>query len=424
MFFTLQMNSFKSTLLVITLWMIFFIVISLFVLQASHKHPTTPDHASQSEVGYVYALGYWEQQATSLFSLLTLHLWVGQLNACFLVVAPFYHDGWSMTVSQLQKLSAPQFSDLFDLETWNNVTKREYGVELVPWSHLLNKSKMKLITVEIIYWWEKSQDAHGLNRRERITYGCKWKIENDDSMITSLFYIVRRACINYSFGDKLTSKEFNSLVFGGYLPAKVSVIFQEWRGIYCTNHDQFRVPYDIECGDQEALFSKAVASSSMMLKLASTYKQMYLNNSDYIAVMVRLEKAGERHSLPQLEIFLDKVLNVSRNLQYQYGISNILLCMDIGQFGSVTLINRALITLGTSFFEKVNKNFVNIATWEKSFETVAKTTEPAVIARLQSTLVAQSTCAIIAGGGVFQYQTASMYHTLHRNSYSCLEKFF
>ena len=83
-------------------------------------------------------MGYWEQQATSLFSLLTLHCWAGHLNANNRsVMAPLYHDGWPHTFSQLQEMSAPQFSDLFNLETWHNVTKREYRTELIPWSHAL-----------------------------------------------------------------------------------------------------------------------------------------------------------------------------------------------------------------------------------------------------------------------------------------------
>ena len=82
----------------------------------------------------------WEQQATSLFSLLTLHCWAGHLNANNMsVMAPFYHDGWPHTFSQLQEMSAPQFSDLFNLETWHNVTKREYRTELIPWSHGLRE---------------------------------------------------------------------------------------------------------------------------------------------------------------------------------------------------------------------------------------------------------------------------------------------
>ena len=174
---------------------------------------------------YVYAIQYWEQQSSSSFSLLSLQCWADKLDATMSVIEPFYLSGWPNIYFYLQNSSAHRFRDLFNLETWNNVSKKLYQVELVPWSDFAKNSPTNSITVEIIYWWDKSKDAQGLNRTERISFGCKWKLEDNDSFFSSQFKIVRRACINFSFGDKLTMQEFNALVFGNYSAREVSVLF-------------------------------------------------------------------------------------------------------------------------------------------------------------------------------------------------------
>ena len=372
--------------------------------------------------GYVYAIQYWEQQSSSSFSLLTLQCWAGKLNATMSVIEPFYLSGWPKIYSYLQNSSAPRFRDLFHLETWNNLSKKLYQVELVPWSDFAENSPTNLITVEIIYWWNKSIDAQGLNRTERISFGCKWNLEDSDSFFNSSFQIVRRACINFSFGDKLTLQEFSAYVFGNYSGKEVSVIFKEWRGI---SPNPARIPIDRGCYNvwfMKEVMGEAAAPSSRMLEMASEYKQQYLHNSDYIAVMVRMEKAVVKYPLPYLQTFLDKVLNASKNLQYQHGISNVFVSIDIGQYGSSTLMDRPLIKLGLSFFTTVMEQKISFRAWERSFKTIAKTADPGVIARLQSTIVAQSTCAVVAGGGMFQFHTILMYHATHGDLHSCLEE--
>ena len=200
------------------------------------------------------------------------------------------------------------------------MSRREYDAELVPWTYFLKYSWTDLISVQIVYWWEKSVDAHGQNKNQRISSGCWWNIEQEDPVLRSRFRIVRRACINFSFGDTITVEEFNTLVFGSYSPHKVSVIFQEWRGI---SSNPFRIPIPHSCGDDAALMREAVAPSTRMLDMASDYKQKYLKNADYISVMVRLEKAVERHRIQHFKnTFLDRVLNASNKLQHEHNISN------------------------------------------------------------------------------------------------------
>ena len=456
MLFISDMISLKLCVQFLTIWMVVFIAIAFIALKINlygastsednfitsninfstsgnnstnsttyDNNSTVSENSSTAEDqshwlrGYVYAVRYWEQQSNAAYNLMTLQCWTGHLNVPMSVVAPFFSSGWPITTSQKQQEMATQFSDLFHLEAWNNVTKRQYGVELVSWSNFTNETRIKFITVQIIYWWDKSKNSRHLSRTSRIMHGCRWRIENDDSIFQSSFHIVRRACINFSYGDKLTSQEFNDLVFGSYSPNEVSVVFEEWRSI---SPNANRIPINLNCGPLDSLYGKASAPSSMVQKLAFNYKQLYFNNSDYIAVMVRLEKAALIRTLPQLEAFLDIVLNTSRNLHYQYGISNTLLSIDVGRFGSSTLTNEHIKLLGISFFEKVTENKTSLSIWEQSFEDVAKTAEPAIIARLQSTLVTQSSCAIIAGGGMFQFQTALMYRTFHKNNNSCLKE--
>ena len=88
--------------------------------------------------------------------------------------------------------------------------------------------------------------------------------------------------------------------------------------------------------------------------------------------MVRMEKAVEIYPIQYLKAFLERVRNASNKLQHEHNISNIFVSIDIGRFGSSTLIDKSLISLGVSFFEEVTGNRVQTSVWENSFQAIAK----------------------------------------------------
>ena len=367
--------------------------------------------------GFVLALDYWEQQTSSLVSLMSLQCWAGQLKANMSVVQPFYYKGWPKTHSSYHHSGSVEFSDLFDLTMWNKVSAH-YNTPLVPWTYsLLLSLRRNLITAEIIYWWKMSAVApQNLTQDERIISGCSWKLEDDDPIFKS-FRIVRRVCINFSFGDRLTLEEFNHLIFGTHSPSDVSLVFYQWRGV---SSELFRIAIGGECTQiQQSLAPLTVHSSPKITKLAKNYIHRYMHDDKYIAVMVRIEKFLKHHPAVHLAAFLDNVVNATTHLSTKSGINALFMAIDIGRFGSSTLNVTSIQPLALDFFYRMVGQTISFDDWERSFEITAHTRDPALVARVQATVVAHSTCAVFAGGGKFQLHAKFMYEGLHDKQSSC-----
>ena len=377
--------------------------------------PMVHNHSlAQASRGYVFSVVYWEQLASSACNIMSLQCWAGSQTPPMLVVQPYYSNGWPRTVPYPSRVVT--LSDLLDVDRWNAVSSRENYATLVNWRQYRANAPRDLIIVKVIYWWLNTSDSRGIDRNSRLESGCSDEYFQIADNFFTVFTVVRKVCINLSYGDILTLEEFNSRIFGGFSPGSVSVIFKEWRGISARN--KFRIIMnDSHCEWHYVPMRHAWSPSAKIKVAAGQYIERFLRNSEYVALMLRLEWAVRGHNMTYLNDVLTRVLGKLDDVQKRAGTNITFLTADVGRFGSSTLgaSSSILWTAFTGFFEQLFNDTMSVTQWENSFELISGTEDHDFIAMLQSTVVSRAKCVIFVGHGNFQKHTKFMYEELHGN---------
>ena len=361
--------------------------------------------------GYVFSVVYWEQLASSACNIMSLQCWAGRLTPPMFVVQPYYINGWPRTVPFNNKFIT--FSDLFDVDRWNNVSSGDHYATLVNWKQYRSRAPRDLIVVKIIYWWLNTSNSSGLDRNSRIESGCSDQLFQVDDSIFVTFSVVRKVCINLSYGDVLTLEEFNARIFGGFNTGSVSVVFKEWRGISARN--KFRIIMnDSHCEWHYVPIRHAWSPSDKVKTAATQYIGHFLRDKEYVALMLRLEWAVRGHDMTYLQDVLNRVLSQLVNVQLRAGTNITFLTADVGRFGSATA-SSLFWTAFTAFFEQVYNGTMTVSQWENSFELISGTEDRDFVAMLQATIVSHAKCVIFVGHGNFQKHTKYMYEDIHGN---------
>ena len=369
--------------------------------------------SQQASTGYVFSVTYWEQLASGTCNIMSLQCWAGKLTPPMLVLQPFYWDGWPRSLPYM--LNVVTFSDVFDIDRWNNVSSADHYAPLTSWKQYKHNAPRNLIVVKIIYWWLNTSNSTGLDRNSRLELGCEEEFFRLEDSFFSSFVIVRKVCINLSYGDILTLEEFNTHIFGHLNPGSVSVVFKEWRGISARN--KFRVILnDSNCEWHYVPIQRAWSPSEKVKAAAIQYIERFLGNGKYVAVMMRLEWALRGRNTSYLQDIMNRVLNGVKNMQERADTSTTFLTADIGKFGSATLQVPSLLWESFSvFFDQLYKGSKSVLEWEKSFEQVSGTEDRDFVAMLQATVVSHAKCVIFVGHGNFQKHTKYMYEDAHGN---------
>lgn len=375
--------------------------------------------------GYVLAETFWEQQTSGSRNLQSLQCWAGLLG--LRVVEPFIVN--SVPRTPLSSTSPkPRFGSVFDLHMWNRQSRELHHAELVPWEEFLQHAPRDVITVDIKYKaQEKYPNEEGtsknLTRSERYKTGCKPGKHNEVAFLQqNKFRVIRTVCFNFEYEDKLTMKEFDQHIFASLSPHNATTVFRMWRGL----GDVGRILVgDSPCNDT-ALQIHAPLSHEI-IQMTETYKSRYLNGSEYIAVMGRLEKT--KITMYE-EGIVTKCLN--RIVEYVYavsarsGIRSAFLSIDIGKFGSNSFHSTGdrtkLKDEFAKFFNRLYGNAMTISQWSNTFIDVASTSDAGYIAALQKSIATQAKCIIFVGGGGFQKHALNLYRELHpQREQQCVE---
>ena len=389
--------------------------LSVYVSESSTKRTPTVQVISsqQASTGYVFSVTYWEQMASGLCSVMSLQCWAGKLTPPMLVLKPFYLDGWPKSLPYMYNVVT--FSDVFDIDRWNNVSSADHYAPLTSWEQYKHNAPRNLIVVKIIYWWLNTGKSSGLTKNTRLELGCDDEFFKLEDSFFSSFDIVRKVCINLSYGDILTLEEFNTHIFGHFNPGSVSVVFKEWRGI--SARSKFRVSLNgSNCEWHSVPSLRAWSPSEKVKSAAIQYIERFLGNGEYVAVMMRLERSLRGQNMSCLPDIMSRVLSQVKNVQKRTGINTTFLAADIGKFGSATLqVSSLLWESFSAFFDQLYKGSKSVLEWEKSFEQVSGTEDRDFVAMLQATVVSHAKCVIFVGHGNFQKHTKHMYENAHGN---------
>ena len=364
---------------------------------------------------FVVAGDFWEQFSSASRNLQNLQCWAGKVGAK--VVEPYSVSSMLRTTIGPQQ-SKLKFSDLIDLEYWNQESVRMRNAEVVSYETFLKEATKDVIVVQLKFVKSKTrtlqaevkQKPDKFQPREiRYKNGCskhsKWP--NNDLISQAGFNIVRKVCFNFEYGDKLTIDEFNEAIYNTHSPNSTTVYFEQWRGLAAFGRINV-----VNSGCSNTGIQEHMPPSPRLLKHVDRYITKYLTNSDFIAIIARIEKSKNGLSKRQGSIgyCLTKTLEHWKMFSAKKSLSKIFLSIDMGKYGSKSFKQNATIQQDfQNFFQGVYGDKWSIAEWEGSFEDTGDTTDAGYIALLQKMIVTRATCVLFVGGGSFQKHALALY---------------
>ena len=389
--------------------------------------PAVKPLPSNESRGFVLAVDYWEQQTSGSRNLQSLQCWAAQSNLS--VVEPAMVGSLLRTPLHDHPVSKGfWFRDVFDLQMWNRLSSEKLHSELVAWETFLNSAPRDVILVSFKHAFPdeikqtlgkiSSSNSPHTAPSHRVQEGCSVNWQSAKEFLhMKHFHVVRQVCFNFAYGDKLSSKQFKSYLYGPLSPASSTVVFRQWRGI---GPPARVLIHDAKCGNTRV--QEEVGPSQQLLLAAARYQQRFLGGAPYIAVMARMEKVQAylkktKKDLPSLAQCFSKLLAAWKETKQQSGLNTTLLAIDVGKFGSNSIHNvgkgSELNTRFEDFFRSLYGTELSLDGWENSFEHVAHTTDSGYVALLQKVLVVQAKCVVFIGGGSFQKHAQSLYLQAH-----------
>ena len=372
--------------------------------------------------GYVINLKYMGQQASAEQALILQQCWLGALGLNMNIVEPFlvhtnYQGQPPFNVNISDVLS---FSDLNDIETYNNISRQKGFAQLATWSEFIENAPRNVIFVT-------SSNLNYTITKASKTSGHCYKT-NVHFLFEKDFCIVRIVQLSKSSYMSLYNKYVINLIFGWWRPEDITIVFNYWKQSNGANKK----------GICNQVFRKniIVAPSKQLLIDAQLYQKKIMAGNNELSVMIRLERLIEQsveggHEAIAIQnkeerrayvehCFTTLIENVqSYRLQK---IRKLFVTTDIGKFASkswkyilselnynrkekehIFSLTRAVIAMLT------NGSFPR---WENTFLTTSKSkfrNIPGYIAAMQRTIASMGACLILFGGGNFQEMALSAY---------------
>lgn len=396
--------------------------ISSYSITAHSPSPASSSKAADSS-GYVLAVGIYEQQTIACKNLFQLQCWAASLGMS--VVKPVMKDSFLKTpLSDDAQRQSLRFEDLFDLADWNREAKQRRYSALVSWSDFLSKAPRKVIIVCFTYpsvsllklRVKAGEAAVHAAQGERYKSGCKtqWPTEHELQYLQSKgFVVVRTVCLNFYYGDKLSSEVFNAHIFGEFSPSEVTVAMEMWRGIGSGQ----RVLIHHSC-EIVPLINERIAPSDRQVRDAKAYVKEHLNGEPYLAIIGRLEMSmlTVRSSSPVIPYCLEATHKKWDQLKRELGLQRTFLSIDIGRYGSKRFryhLDPTLKSEFVHFFQSIYGPSATVRDWERTFENVSGLTDPGYVGLLQKVIVTRAKCVLFVGGGAFQRHALHLYQMGH-----------
>ena len=404
---------------------------------------------------YVLSLSYMDQMSFASRRLKSLQCWASMWKALYAVsvVEPFVIDGTrlGLPVNVNETIdTALKFSTVFDINAWNAEGQLGYVEypKVVSWDTFLKYASRKVVTIQVVY----PDDYHcPPNKYRNVEEMCGSATLTESLSRVFAFHnftVIKQKCINFRLLGPQTEEEFNNLIIDA-IPEldHVTVVFNEWRGPVRRKEEvKCFIPIKgarHECspnhyGHVSTLTARALVPSSSIEDRAKAYISRYLNQtSGYVAVMIRWEKVlndnfyhpEKKHSTcvecPK------QILEYVKSISSQEHITATFLTTDIGRYGSLDFnlynFTRAAAATVTSYTEDLlrtfyNKKSMSLEEYDRTFEEISGTTNPAFISQLQKAIAANARCLMLVGSGAFHQNTLRMYENLHPNSsHDCLK---
>lgn len=410
--------------------------VALFCYVSYPKSPTAiiAKNAPGLGFGCVLVQRYSGQQGAAVKALASLQRWIRDVHLPMVIVEPILYN----SVMGVRKQGV-RFSDMFDLDHFNAVSRSEGVPELIDWPTYLAKAprtavfiKMNSVSTKTIP--DPQLKWNATNDRDCVTRN----ISGPDSTSISLCQ-VRTVTGYWKFVSVHTLSEGDvyGTVLGGLDPTNITLVFSLWRGPWEIPHSLSPTPR-VSNNITESR-DKNKFHDSLRLHLSSQlYQKKFLTEvgapeSRYVAVMIRAEHAvleiqhSPRHPRLRLSGGIEKCM---RQLQVEtseamrrVGTTQLLVTSDVGRYGSgsweQTIHSREEVAdVQQTVMRGVERLYGgrwSFEQWEDSFlEAADSVQDRGYVAALQRVLATEADCFVLFGGGLFQELSLENY--LHRTS--------
>ena len=419
-------------------------IYTIFMLSASrYNHISVsnspPSLRNPATRGRVLVVRYSGQQGAGVVALSSLQRWVRDVRLPMMIVEPFLQQ--SVIGNRQLSASGPsvRFSDMFDLEHFNEVSRSEGAPEIIDWSTYIANGPHKAVFVDMV-----SNGDRQASTELQVTWtaatsdGC-WPSRVPKLMKNVSLCVLRtvKGYWNFMSTRILSADDVYNTVLDGLDPTELTLVFSLWRGPWTITHSK-RLS-SVNSLIRDAAEDNRFQDSSRLHVLAENYKRFFKNASDpaYVAVMLRAEhsviefqKMKNANVMTKLNQCMQKVVQTTHVAMKTVGSSNLLVTADVGNYGSGSW-NRTLLTGGGKgdvsviqqrverAVERLHDERLSFQEWEQSFSVATGgVKESGYVAALQRVLASEAACLVLLGGGRFQQLTLANY--LQRNHTHCV----
>ena len=391
----------------------------------SSSYNTSRNIEREEHGTYILTAKYGGQQGAAIRGLLSQQCFSHHLPVPVSIVEPLLINSILGHVNyQPHQRDLITFSDLFNIHTFNAVSRRSGYRQLATWAEFLSNAKEKTILVEL----QTGKRKHtSIEWKADITAGTlcysgkKYSAFND--LVTCSVCIVRIVTIccveseESSYKSALTMNELKNAMFGSWMPEEVNLLFIHWTSYWHVPSEPCKAPF---------YSSGHFHSSDQLVKHANDYRDLYLkSNQSTIAFVLRFEYLVILHY--DIDACIKKVYETHKTID-----KSVFVAADVGKYGSGTW-KRYLSQFSSKKASQVMKTFKNAVSllvgdhwtfedWEDSFSTVtAGIDSNGYIAALQKTIASQADCIYFLHVGNFQSSVKEEYVRHHpQQSEQCI----
>ena len=382
------------------------------------------------EHGYVVALSFSGQQGAGIQALMSLQCWAASFKLPIRILEPVINN--TIFVSAPHEMStslsnAPlRFSDLFDIRHFNRIseflgyapvgTREDFfafapreviyvDLKSVPKSTPMSQRMARIVwTVdsepegeEHCYYFENSS-----GKLKQLAY------LNDSFCVVRIIEATHSLAYHYIFSDK----EVQEVIYGDRQPQHVTVILSMWRTPWYVANNELDNPLKCRHAGHDSSKTRFLPSPRLISD-AKYYEKHFLNASNEVTLMLRIEHMIEYVDHNQEEWTVDKCLSEAYRLtKERLRIGKPMVTLDMGKFGSgvwgMLATKRGVDVDGLTRKSKLLLNSLfddkwTFEEWEESFTLATDGKENSgYIAALQRTLASRAKCLVLVGGGTFQ----------------------
>ena len=373
--------------------------------------------------GYMLTLRIMEQQTSGAKNVLQLGCLAASMG--LRAVEPYAKDSFFFYPLTAEKMDLEQtFSDYFSSVS----IKANYKhASFDKWDAFLNRAPKRMVYVHLFY-----ESIPTSSKATEVAVDNCHVTSNFKDFITKYgFDLVR--CIDYVFTDetgsnvKLTDPaKFSSTILGPYQPSQVNVVFGKWKGLGTRT----RIPLNTHCRN---IYSRHLMPSESMVADSNKYIQTNLQDSNYIAIMLRTEKVifhsdgkNDNDFSKELSVCYQEVHDtVAKIRETSSEEQKIFMTVDLGLFGTkgdpelktgkkASTDSPVYLTTIQFMKQMYESPHWSLTAWEQTFlNAVGNKTDTGYIAGLQRTIASKSNYLIVMGGGSFQVLAIDLYENFH-----------